>query len=80
MSGWGLKFFDNDNDGKLDLFTANGHADELIDKISPGVAYSEPLLLFKNVGRKTQERQQREPVGFYAATFSEGTGDRRFRQ
>ena len=24
MSGWGLKFFDYDNDGNLDLFLANG--------------------------------------------------------
>src|SRR5438132_3356644 len=28
MSGWGLKFFDYDNDGNLDLFLANGHPDD----------------------------------------------------
>jgi hypothetical protein len=50
MSGWGLKFFDFDNDGLLDLFIANGHPDDLIEQISPGVAYSEPLLLFQNTG------------------------------
>ena len=50
MSGWGAKFFDFDNDGLLDLFVANGHPDDLIDKISPGVTYSEPLLLFQNTG------------------------------
>jgi hypothetical protein len=48
MSGWGAKFFDFDNDGLLDLFVANGHPDDLIDKINPGVTYSEPLLLFQN--------------------------------
>jgi hypothetical protein len=50
MSGWGAKFFDYDNDGLLDLLVANGHPDDLIDKINPGVAYSEPLLLFQNTG------------------------------
>jgi enediyne biosynthesis protein E4 len=50
MSGWGVKFFDFDNDGLLDLLIANGHPDDLIDKISPGVTYSEPLLLFRNTG------------------------------
>ena len=27
MSGWGLKFFDYDNDGELDLLLCNGHPD-----------------------------------------------------
>ena len=30
MSGWGLKFFDYDNDGNLDLLLANGNPDDLI--------------------------------------------------
>jgi len=50
MSGWGVKFFDYDNDGNLDLLIANGHPDDLIDKIKPGVSYSEPMLLFQNMG------------------------------
>src|SRR5215472_3799389 len=50
MSGWGVKFFDYDNDGELDLFIANGHPDDLINKINPAVTYSEPLLLFQNTG------------------------------
>src|SRR6202007_2675721 len=50
MSGWGAQFFDFDNDGLLDLLIANGHPDDLIDKISPGVHYNEPLLLFQNTG------------------------------
>ncbi len=50
MSGWGLKFFDYDNDGNLDLFIANGHPDDLIEKIYPTVTYREPPLLFHNTG------------------------------
>ena len=30
LSGWGLKFFDYDNDGFVDLFLANGHPDDMV--------------------------------------------------
>ncbi len=50
LSGWGLKFFDYDNDGQLDLFLANGHPDDMIDSYGGQVKYREPLLLFKNEG------------------------------
>jgi hypothetical protein len=46
LSGWGLRFFDYDNDGVLDLFLANGHPDDMIDNYSQQVKYKEPLLLF----------------------------------
>ncbi len=48
LSGWGLKFFDYDNDGWLDLILANGHPDDMIDQYSQQVRYREPLLLFHN--------------------------------
>ena len=51
MSGWGLRFFDYDNDGDLDLFVANGHPDDQIGLQSASVTYREPLLLFHNNGR-----------------------------
>src|SRR5205085_4077373 len=31
LSGWGLKFFDYDNDTHIDLFLANGHPDDMIE-------------------------------------------------
>jgi hypothetical protein len=53
MSGWGLKFFDYDNDGNLDLFLANGNPDDLIEELTRRqVGYREPLLLFHNSGKK----------------------------
>jgi enediyne biosynthesis protein E4 len=52
MSGWGLKFFDYDNDGNVDLLIANGHPDDLIEKIYTDVKYAEPLLLFRNDGKQ----------------------------
>jgi enediyne biosynthesis protein E4 len=48
MSGWGLKFFDYDNDGNLDLFLANGNPDDLIESLHSQVKYQEPLMLFHN--------------------------------
>jgi len=46
LSGWGLKYFDYDNDGAMDLLLANGHPDDMIDNYSMQVHYREPLLLF----------------------------------
>jgi hypothetical protein len=46
LSGWGLKFFDYDNDGALDLILANGHPDDMIENYSAQVHYKEPILLF----------------------------------
>jgi hypothetical protein len=46
LSGWGLKYFDYDNDGLIDLLLANGHPDDMIDLYSMQVKYKEPMLLF----------------------------------
>src|SRR5438876_730918 len=54
MSGWGLKFFDYDNDGNLDLFLANGNPDDLIESLHSQVKYQEPLMLFRNTGKSFQ--------------------------
>lgn len=48
LSGWGLKFFDYDNDGDVDLFLANGHPDDMVETQVSKVKYAEPLLLFEN--------------------------------
>jgi len=47
MSGWGLKFFDYDNDGNLDLILANGNPDDLINLLHGEVTYEEPMMLFR---------------------------------
>ena len=54
MSGWGVKFFDYDNDGDLDLFLANGHPDDRIEERYSQVKYKEPMLLFRNTGKGFQ--------------------------
>ena len=52
LSGWGLKFFDYDNDGDPDLILANGHPDDMVEIQSLKVKYKEPLLMFENVNGK----------------------------
>jgi enediyne biosynthesis protein E4 len=54
LSGWGLKFFDYDNDGNVDLFLANGHPDDMIGQYSQMVKYKEPLLLFHHNGTRLE--------------------------
>lgn len=50
-SGWGVRFIDYDNDGWKDLFIAQGHVLDTIEKSSPGLRYKEPPLLARNTGR-----------------------------
>src|SRR3954447_22506954 len=52
LSGWGLKFFDYDNDGLVDLFLANGHPDDMIENYSQQVRYKEPFVLFHHDGTR----------------------------
>jgi enediyne biosynthesis protein E4 len=52
LSGWGLKFFDYDNDGDPDLILCNGHPDDMVEVQSLRVKYKEPLLMFENVNGK----------------------------
>jgi hypothetical protein len=63
VSGWGLRLFDYDNDGNLDLFLANGNPDDMIESLHPGVTYWEPPILLHNTGRSFQNvSQQSGPI------------------
>ncbi len=55
LSGWGLKFFDYDNDGAVDLILANGHPDDMIEDYSAQVKYKEPVLLFHQENGKLRD-------------------------
>jgi enediyne biosynthesis protein E4 len=48
LVSWGTAFFDMDNDGWLDLFTASGHVYPQVDTIPGGTPYRQPMLLFRN--------------------------------
>jgi enediyne biosynthesis protein E4 len=51
MSGFGTRFFDYDNDGMIDLFMANGHVLDNIERYHADTKYAEPKLMFRNTGR-----------------------------
>jgi hypothetical protein len=48
FSGWSTRFFDYDNDGWKDLFVAQGHVMDTIEKTSPNLRYLQPPLLLHN--------------------------------
>jgi enediyne biosynthesis protein E4 len=51
-SGWGMRFMDYDNDGWKDLFIAQGHDLDTIEKSFPELHYREAPMLLRNVGGK----------------------------
>jgi hypothetical protein len=50
MSGFGARFLDYDNDGRRDLFIANGHVLDNIQLYHAETRYAEPKLMFRNNG------------------------------
>ncbi len=48
FSGWSTRFFDYDNDGWKDIFVAQGHVMDTIEKTSPNLRYLQPPLLLRN--------------------------------
>jgi hypothetical protein len=49
---FGCFFFDYDLDGRLDIFAANGHVADDINRVQPKVTYAQPAHLFRNLGHK----------------------------
>jgi hypothetical protein len=52
LGGWGMRVFDYDNDGHKDLFFANSHVMDNVEKMQPHLEYLQPLLLLKQVDGK----------------------------
>jgi hypothetical protein len=48
FSGWSTHFLDYDNDGWKDLFVAQSHVMDTIQKTAPNLRYLEPPLLLRN--------------------------------
>jgi hypothetical protein len=50
-SGWGARFVDFDNDGLRDIFVAQGHVLDTIEKSTSYLTYKQLLLLMRNTGK-----------------------------
>ena len=53
--GFGVGFFDHDNDGDLDVFVANGHVSPGVEKYVDYVSFAQRNLLFENRGGHFEE-------------------------
>ncbi|MCP9494530.1 MAG: CRTAC1 family protein [Pyrinomonadaceae bacterium MAG19_C2-C3] len=51
LTGWGVRFADFDLDGMRDIFVAQGHVLDTIEKSSSYLLYKQPPLLMRNVGK-----------------------------
>jgi enediyne biosynthesis protein E4 len=54
FSGWSTRFVDYDNDGWKDIFVAQGHVMDTIEKTSPNLRYLQPPLLLRNEAGRFQ--------------------------
>ena len=54
-SGWGLGFQDFDNDGWKDLFVAQSHVLDNVERINSALRYLEPPALYRNAGGRFEK-------------------------
>jgi enediyne biosynthesis protein E4 len=71
--GFGCFFFDYDNDGWPDIFVADGHIENEIERVQKRVSYAEPPHLFRNLGAgKFQEVTAQMGTAFASAKVGRG--------
>jgi hypothetical protein len=71
--GFGCFFFDYDNDGWPDIFVADGHIEDQIERVQKRVSFAEPAHLFRNLGGgKFQEVTEQMGPAFAAPRVARG--------
>jgi len=71
-SGWGARFVDVDNDGWRDLFVAQSHVLDTIDKTTAYLKYKQPLLLMRNTGKSFVNISATAGAAFSASLAARG--------
>lgn len=76
-SGWGVGFVDFNNDGWKDIFVAQGHVMDNVERIDPTMHYKEPpLLAFNENGRfERADPGTSTPVAGRGAAFGDLNND-----
>jgi hypothetical protein len=70
--GFAAFFYDYDLDGWLDIFVANGHIENEIERIQKRVTYAQPPHLFRNVGGKFAETTESLGAAFNRPRVARG--------
>lgn len=71
-SGWGVRFFDYDNDGWKDLLIAQGHDLDTIELNYPNLHYREPMLLARNTGHGFEDVSAQSGSVFHQSWVARG--------
>ena len=71
-SGWGAALADFDNDSWRDLFVAQGHVMDDIDRTDPALSYREPLLLLRNLFGRFYDRSRQAGRAFVEPRAARG--------
>jgi enediyne biosynthesis protein E4 len=71
--GFSCFFFDYDLDGWQDIFVANGHIEEDVERVQKRIKYRQPPHLFRNLGNgKFAEVSEQMGTSFYAPRVARG--------
>lgn len=71
-SGWGTRFLDYDNDGWKDIFVAQSHVMDNIERTQPTLRYSEKPVLLRNAGGKFTDVSPRAGEPFQVPLIGRG--------
>jgi hypothetical protein len=68
--GWGIRLFDYDNDGDLDLLIITGHINQMIELTRQDVTYQEKPLLLENNGHGVFRDASAEAGPIFSGRYS----------
>jgi hypothetical protein len=70
--GFGVVFFDYDNDMRLDIAIANGHVLANVARLRAGASYAQRKLLLRNTGERFQDVKEQAGPGFVPEMVGRG--------